>query len=222
MSLIYGPLGYLKKIKFPVTCPSIPPCHCEISCQLSLIKANETLPCVLLGANHMLPFFLIGANHLPPRVVLDEREKGLPTFFFAMKSFVNSLLAFLAYFNTIVTFNILQLFKGLHMKKFGFSNCWYDWCVDAPICRISECDCWYGYNFMLQSASMPNLRYVIGDMDDLWGCDRWYANNLMLWCIGMPDLQYVIVDITNLWDWRLLIWLASDLSISDMPIFLPG
>ena len=98
----FPPLGPLKMPKLPGTFPSIPPHHADVKCHYSFI----------------------GTNHMSPRVLLEEKEKGSPTFYFVMKSFVNPLLAYPIVFNTIRTFWISQLLKGLHFQKFRFFDCW--------------------------------------------------------------------------------------------------
>jgi len=60
-------------------------------------------------------------------------RKGLTHFWFCDEILCSFFFAFSVAFNDIKTSNILQIFKGLHTKKFWFSDCWYAWCDDAPI-----------------------------------------------------------------------------------------
>lgn len=145
-STCYGPSDHLIWLNIPTTYLSILPHHADVSyhCTLSDPTICDMCPCVLL----------------------EEREKDLSTFGFAMKSFANYLSPFPTIFNTIGSSPMSHLLKSFSCSEvmilwslicstvmlrcaniFGplIYNCRYGWCSDVVIIDISRplvCDLW--------------------------------------------------------------------------------
>lgn len=135
MSPIYDPLG-------PTKCQNLlsrvlPYRHIMLMSDATVAFSELIICCNVYLSKPIICFhvYLVETNQMSPHVLLKEREKGPSALVFAMKSFVNLHRCSSVVLNTIRTFTISQLLKGLQLRSCASPI------ADLPMCRCF--DVWF-------------------------------------------------------------------------------